>query len=132
MVVRREADGFRTYCHFGTGNYHPITARIYTDLSFFTANPKIGRDAAQLFNYITGYVTPVELNSLLISPLCLLEKLCALIDRYIAFAAAFLPASFCSMLYVRYISLLNSFLYFPSLFPSSPLLFFFFFFFFFF
>src|SRR3546814_15554062 len=80
MLVRREADGFRTYCHFGTGNYHPVTARIYTDLSFFTANPKIGRDAAQLFNYITGYITPTKLDSLVMSPLGLRARLCEEID----------------------------------------------------
>jgi len=68
VVIRREAKGYRTYCHFGTGNYHPVAARTYTDLSYFTADPKIGRDAAKLFNYITGYLEPRNLNQLVISP----------------------------------------------------------------
>ena len=80
MVVRREEEGFRTYCHFGTGNYHPITAKVYTDLSYFTADPRLGRDAAKLFNFVTGYVEPRETELLSISPIGLREALYAKID----------------------------------------------------
>jgi polyphosphate kinase len=83
MVVRREEEGYRTYCHFGTGNYHPVTARIYTDLSFFTADPKAGRDAGRLFNFITGYVEPNRTELIAISPIGLRKKLFQLIDREI-------------------------------------------------
>jgi polyphosphate kinase len=84
MVIRREGKKVRTYCHFGTGNYHPVTARIYTDLSFFTADPRAGRDAAQVFNYVTGYVEPRDLELLQISPRNLRDGIMALIDREIA------------------------------------------------
>ncbi len=93
LVVRREGTGFRTYCHFGTGNYHPVTAKIYTDLSFFTADPKIGSDAAQMFNYINGYVEPVAMTTVSLSPRDLRPKLVALIDAEIANARGGAPAA---------------------------------------
>nr|WP_279350253.1 RNA degradosome polyphosphate kinase [Erythrobacter litoralis] len=92
LVVRREEDGYRTYCHFGTGNYHPINAKIYTDLSFFTADAALGRDAAKMFNFITGYIEPDDLECIAISPLSLREKLYELIDAEIANAKAGKPA----------------------------------------
>ncbi|WP_298468295.1 RNA degradosome polyphosphate kinase [uncultured Erythrobacter sp.] len=93
MVVRREDDGFRTYCHFGTGNYHPITAKIYTDLSFFTADPKLCRDAAKMFNFVTGYVEPSALELISIAPLDLREELYRRIDIEIANAGKGKPAA---------------------------------------
>ena len=92
MVVRREEKGYRTYCHFGTGNYHPVTAKIYTDLSYFTANPVTGRDAAKLFNYITGYLEPRNLKQLVISPANLRAELIRQVDAEISAARAGKPA----------------------------------------
>ena len=92
MVVRREGSEMRTYVHFGTGNYHPVTARIYTDLSFFTADPVLARDAIQVLNYITGYVQPSNLQKLGMAPLTMRDKLYALIDAEIANAHAGKPA----------------------------------------
>lgn len=76
MVTRRESEGIVTYTHFGTGNYHPITAKIYTDLSYFSANPAFARDAAKLFNYMTAYAEPVGLEHVLAAPLSLRQAIC--------------------------------------------------------
>ena len=92
LVVRRERDGLRSYAHFGTGNYHPVTARIYTDLSFFTADPAMTRDAQKLFNYMTGYARPETMEALAFAPLTIRPALLGLIEREIGFAREGKPA----------------------------------------
>ncbi|KGJ06216.1 polyphosphate kinase [Paracoccus halophilus] len=92
-VVRREGDRLVTYTHFGTGNYHPITARIYTDLSLFTCDPALGRDASKVFNFLSGYVQPEGLENIAISPIGMKERLLELIAREAEFARRGRPAA---------------------------------------
>ena len=98
LVVRREWNGLRSYAHFGTGNYHPVTARIYTDISFFTCDRALCRDAAKLFNYMTSTAPPDRFEKLAVSPLNLRERLTELIDAEIEHAAAGRPAGIAAKL----------------------------------
>ncbi len=93
LVVRREGETLRTYTHFGTGNYHAITARVYTDLSLFTADPALGRDAMRVFNFVTGYAKPDQLERLAMSPLTLKSTLLKLIADEVAYVKAGQPGS---------------------------------------
>src|SRR5487761_1195986 len=92
LVARRESGELRLYVHYGTGNYHPYTAKVYTDLSFFTTDPALCRDAQRLFNYMTGYATPATLEKIAVAPLTLRQRLNELIEAEIANAKSGGPA----------------------------------------
>ncbi|MEH6524988.1 MAG: RNA degradosome polyphosphate kinase [Sneathiella sp.] len=91
-VVRREGKFLKTYMHFGTGNYHPVNALVYSDLSLFTADPELAKDVSLMFNYITGYAKPKGLTKLILSPYSLRDSLIDMIEDEIKFAKQGKPA----------------------------------------